>query len=171
MLSSIETALRQAGIETHRAPASSAVPVEQLGLALAADAQGRPRQLWITLLPGLAEQLAEGVNLVQFLAELPFRPTPGVETGLAGLILMLNNVLPLGGFGLRQPEGVIWFRYTLVAGPNAAGSAQAALETVLLVSYLLDRFSGILEPVAAGHKTLAQAGLELEGGWPAAGLN
>ncbi len=46
-----------------RAAPSEPARLEQLNIALAADEQGRPRELWITPLAGLEEQLAAGVSL------------------------------------------------------------------------------------------------------------
>jgi hypothetical protein len=161
MLPSIEAALRSQGIQTYRAPAGSAI--EQLGISLAADRQQRARQLWITPLPGLEEQLAEGLSLLQFLVELPFKSVQPAEADLAGLLLALNNLLPLGAFGWRQADEVILYRCVLVLGPDATSNSQVALETVLLTSYLVDQFSGLIESVALGRKTLAQALRELPG--------
>jgi hypothetical protein len=60
----------------------------------------------------------------------------------------------MGAFGLRQPDGLIWYRYVLVLGPHRPSNSQIVLETVLLISYILDEFGGIIEPVAAAETAL-----------------
>jgi hypothetical protein len=161
MLQAIEKALHENGLPTQRVAPGGGGPMEQLGVRLAADGRGRRRTLWITPLPDPDERLAEGVSLAQFFVELPFKPAAAGRADLGELILWLNNILPLGGFGLRQPEEAILYRCVLVLGPNPADNGLVGLETVLLVSFLVDQFSDLLESVAAGHKTCAAAVADL----------
>ena len=164
MLDSIERALSNEGVAARRIAANDAAPLEQLNVALAADERNRARELWITPLLGLDEQLAEGVGLCQFFVELPFHLQAAAYSDLAALLFYLNNIIPLGAFGLRHPEGSIWYRNVLVLGPNAASNGAVAVETVLLISYLVDQLSTVIEAVATGHQTLAQAVAELGNG-------
>ena len=52
------------------------------------------------------------------------------EAALATQILQLNNALPLGSFGLRQPGGVILYRAVLLLGPDAAINGRVVSEAV-----------------------------------------
>jgi len=150
MLKSFEAMLQARGFETHLIEASEAAPMDQLVVVLAPDAQGRERSLWLTPLPDLEADLEAGLSLLQFLAMLPFQASAESEAALAKRILQLNNALPLGGFGLRQPEGVILYRAVLMLGPDAAINDKIVGETVTLISFLLDQCSQTIEAAARG---------------------
>jgi hypothetical protein len=154
MLKELESRLSAEGFEVHRIAASEAAPVDQLAVVLDADKQGRERSLWLTPLPGLEADLDEELSLLQFLAPLPFQAGAGSEAesaaALATQILQLNNALPLGGFGLRQPGGVILYRAVLLLGPDAAINGRVVGEAVTLIHFLLDQFSDAIEAAARG---------------------
>jgi len=145
MLKSFADTLQARGFETHLIEASEAAPIDQLVVVLDADAQGRERSLWLTPLPDLQSDLDEGLSLLQFLAPLPFAARAENEAALATGILQLNNALPLGSFGLRQPEGVILYRAVLMLGADATINGKIVGETVTLIQFLLDQFSGAIE--------------------------
>jgi hypothetical protein len=150
MRKSFAAILQARGFETHLIEASEAAPMDQLVVVLAPDAQGRERSLWLTPLPDLEADLDEGLSLLQFLATLPFQTSAESEAALARQILQLNNALPLGGFGLRQPEGVILYRAVLMLGPEAAINDRIVSETVTLISFLLDQCSNAIEEATRG---------------------
>lgn len=150
MLKSFAAILQARGFETHLIEASEAAPVDQLVVVLNPDAQGRERSLWLTPLPDLEADLDEGLSLLQFMVTLPFQARVESEAALARQILQLNNALPLGGFGLRQPEGVIFYRAVLMLGPEAAINDKIVGETVTLISFLLDQCSQTIEAVTRG---------------------
>ena len=164
MLKEIEARLKAEGLATGWAASGVGAPMDQLIVGLADDEHGRSRSLWITPLPGLEGELGPGLGLVQFLVELPFKPIPAARPDLGELLLLLNNLVPLGAFGVRPAvaEAVILFRYVLVHGPDPAGAGGAALDVVLLISYLLDQFGGLIESIATGSRTLAQARADLQ---------
>jgi hypothetical protein len=163
VLASLESSLKQ-DYETRRVPAGSASPIDQLVVALRPDGRGRARQVWLTPLPGLDNELDPGLSLLQFFAELPFEAVARAEAELQHLILLLNNQLPLGGFGRSRPGGPIFFRYVLLLGPDSRGNAKVVLEAVTLVDYVLARFAGTVEAVASGQKSAAEVLAALERG-------
>ena len=150
MLKNFESLLSANNFDVHLIPASGAAPVDQLVIALAPDEQGRERSLWLTLLPDLEQDLEEGLRMLQFLVKLPFQSNPNTEHQLASRILQLNNTMPIGGFGLKQPENLILFRYVLMIGPDRDINGRIVIETVTLISFLLDQFSKLIEDAVSG---------------------
>lgn len=145
MLKHFEKVLQQENFETRWVAASQGAPMDQLVVALPPDQKSRARSLWLTPLPELEEELGEGISLLQFFAELPFHSRAETQSELGRLILELNNSLPVGSFGLRQPEGVIFYRHVLMLGPDQTTGGKLVTEIVLLINFLLDQYSQRIE--------------------------
>jgi hypothetical protein len=150
MLKYFEALLQSLSFETHLIVASETAPMDQLVVLLAPDEKGRERSLWLTPLPHLDQDLEEGLSLLQFFTTLPAQYVAETEIALEKLILQLNNTLPLGGFGLGQTEGVIYYRYVLMLGPDEATGGKIVGEVVMLINYLLDQFSNPIEDATRG---------------------
>ncbi len=69
---------------------------------------------------------------------------------------MINWSLPIGGFGLNETTAAIFCRHVLFC-PSDAVDSQIVVEAGNNIAYLVDTYSDLLETVASGHKTLAQA--------------
>jgi hypothetical protein len=147
MLKHFEKVLQEEDFETHWVAASQAAPMDQLVVMLPPDKKSRARSLWLTPLPELEEDLEEGISLLQFFATLPFQSRAETQSELERLILQLNNSLPVGSFGLRQPEGVIFYRYVLMLGPDQTVNGKVVTEIALLINFLLDQYSDSIEAV------------------------
>ena len=150
MLKEFASLLRADGFDVYAIPASDTAPVDQLAVVLDPDEQGRERSLWLTPLPGLDADLDAGLSLLQFLATLPFQAHAETEAALAMQILQLNNALPLGGFGVRQPEGMIFYRAVLMLGPDPSINGKIVSETITLIGFLLNQFSPPIEAATRG---------------------
>jgi len=162
MLKQIEEQLAGAHIDFQKIAATPQTPLEQLAIALPADPNGRERRLWVTPLPGLEDELSEGVSLWQFWVELPFKSLAAYQAELNRLILTLNNLIHLGAFGVHEPDRAILFRYVWMLGPDQNKNSQAVIDVVLLINYYLEQFGSLLEPVAGGQKTVEQTLLEIQ---------
>lgn len=162
MLKQIEKRLTEANIGFEEIAATPQIPFEQLAIALPNDQAGRERRLWMTPLPGLEDELGEGVSLWQFWVELPFKSVAAHQADLNRLILTLNNLIHLGAFGVLEPDRAILFRYVWMLGPDQNKNSQGVVDVVLLTSYYLDQFGSLLEPVANGQKTVDQTLLEIQ---------
>lgn len=145
MLKHLEKVLQKENFETRWVPSSHAAPMDQLVVALPSDKNNRVASLWLTPLPELEEDFGEGISLLQFFAELPFQYRAETQSELGRLILELNNSLPVGSFGLRQPEGVIFYRYVLMLGPDRTAGGKLVTEVVLLINFLLGKYSERIE--------------------------
>ena len=161
MLNAIEAALKKQKLEVHRIPPGAANPMEQLVVVPPPDAQGRPRNVWLTPLSSPEVELAPGINLLQVFVELPFKVSASASPDLELLILHFNNALPLGAFGL-QPGGPALYRCVVMMDNDEKRSARIALEAVILASFLTDQYGGALEAVAAGQKTSKQTPAEMK---------
>jgi hypothetical protein len=150
MLNYLHSILQVDGFETHLVEASESAPVDQIVVVLEADEKGRERTLWLTPLPHLEADLEAGLSLLQLFSTLPFQSTIATESQLTKRIIQLNNELPIGGFGLRQSDGAIFYRQVLMLGPDRTINGRIVRETVMLISFLLDRFSNAVEDAEGG---------------------
>lgn len=137
-----------------RLPPSENAPVGQLAVTLDADKLGRERTLYLLLQPPSG---AEDVCNLQFFALLPFAAQNGRADSLARVILLINNAIPLVGFGLDEPVGKVYFRCVLPMPRDHALSPDQCLYVAWLIFSCLDHFSDTLEAVASGNMEYTQA--------------
>jgi len=127
----------------------------QLFVDLGADQRDRPRRLELMFLPH-----GDDLYFLQLFVLLPPPLLPEFAGELARVLLLINANLPLPGFGMQEAEGWVYFRCIVPCGnrkldPNIDG--EAILATTWVASYQLDQFGEVIEDVAGGACTAADA--------------
>lgn len=143
-------ALNAEGFLTRLIPASEEVPLEQLVVVLYDNNPELIWQLEIMFLP-----LIEEPSVLQFFVPLPFEINQISISDLARFILLLNTKLSLTGFELREENGWVYYRHLMTCSESELDE-ELIVNTVWMISYVLDRFAPILREVVEGHKNLQQ---------------
>ncbi len=119
---------------------------DQLLVAMETGSEAGPAPVWLQLafFPGLEEPW-----LLQHYAPLPCSVPPGARAGMCRFLNRLNANLPIGGFGLLEERGEVFFRYTalLDAGSVPPGVVRYLQE---MVEFLVATFGALIGEVAAG---------------------
>lgn len=136
-------------------PRSEEVPREQLFVALPADHAGRARQLELVFLPD-----EDDVHFLQYFVPLEFAISPAHVGDLARVILRINASSPLIGFGMLEDLALVCFR-SVVPCPKQALDPEIHVQTLYLILYILDQLGAIVEGVANGTLSHADALVKL----------
>ena len=136
-------------------PASETTPIDQLFVDFA-DSKDRDSRLEIILLPE-----NKGVYVIQFFVILPFKIQKKDISDIARLMIMINNNLPITGFGMIEEQSLPYFRY-LLSWPEIELNKDVIVKTAWMIDYLINRLGGILESFAKGEKTIDEAIFELK---------
>ncbi|MBW4493628.1 MAG: YbjN domain-containing protein [Oscillatoria princeps RMCB-10] len=145
--------LHQAGFLTRLIPASEENPTEQLLVVMDDEDSTDLKRLELTFLSGLEDPF-----VLQLFMGLPCSIQETYKVDLSRFILAVNNHVPLTGFGLKEPEMWVYFRHLMPV--NSQGlDGELLAQTIWLIWYVVDRFSGIVKEVAEGNKNL-EAGLQ-----------
>jgi len=135
---------------TQLVPPTDDYDAEQLFVGLDPDGQGRPRRLELTFL--LAALDADAYYLQYFIL-LPFSAR---AADLARITALVNVKLPFGHFGMNEPTGWVYYR-TVVPVAGAPLDVELALNTAWMCFYLVDQIADLIESVADGSRSLADA--------------
>ena len=165
-LRGIEYALQKAGYTTRFVPAGQDTLIESVVVHLGSDYRERAVFLELALVSAAHTAMrgdhSEGssrfdeVDYLQFYAELPFQVEQGFVPDVAQLVLQLNRILPLVGFGLRVSERTIYYRYMMMFEGRQGPNHKLLVKAVEVIRFLLQEFCQAIEDVATGKKTLAQ---------------
>ncbi|MCJ8211042.1 hypothetical protein MUY27_15090 [Mucilaginibacter sp. RS28] len=148
-------ALKEEGFASQLLSANDSVPYDTLLVALPMD--GHPRgglQIELSFLPGIEAEL-NGLSIMQC-----FVPVEEVKTDAAELkagIANINKFSTLGSFGLLSKPPIVYFRHTVMLNINTQQNLQVIIQTVWLISYLLEMFGPGLSQLANDTIKLAEA--------------
>lgn len=152
----LENLVNQMGYSTELIEASKDVPYHTLLMNLDSDQQGRPRQMTLTFYPIDAEQF-ENTLLLQYFLELPFSLKPGAIDEVNKLLIYLNNKAVVGHFGITQGQNKLHHRYVQTLPSDDVVNEDIASDTIMLFNYTSILFGSILESVASGEMSAAEA--------------
>jgi hypothetical protein len=107
----------------------------------------------------LADEL-EVIQLMQIYATIPLALEASRLETLEKMILLVNRLAGLGTYGL-DPENQLYYKYIFVKPKYAGWDRPVIVETIYLFMFLIERFSGLLQAVAAGKMSGAEAVQEL----------
>lgn len=148
MLAGFASSLAGEGFGVEIVPAAGDIPYDVLLVALAPEGEGDGRQLELSFLPGLEEQLA-GASLLQCFVALPAEVA--AEAELERLIARINAQLPLVGFGFWRERRLPCFRHILMLPDEPGTAASLVVQAAWMISYLLSLFAESVADVARGH--------------------
>ena len=149
-LSSLLPAINEQGYTTEIMPPTDAAPVEQLLVFLNMDYRRRQRYVELVFVPEMEE-----LTILQMFVLMPFEIEHSSISTLSRVLLQVNRLLPITGFGLSEHEGWAYFRYLMIC-PDGSLDPETTATAVWMIEHLLDRFTGLIEEVAKGGMTLEQ---------------
>ena len=165
-LQAIAYALDTLGFEARALPLEvDGKQTEHLLVYLLTDDQGRDVFAQLLFLSYLEEALGrpveemkdgKGMDLLQVYAALPFDYEAEAVPHLARLMLAMNRYLPINGFGLDEELGILFCRHVLFC-PGGELDIRVLIEVLDLVAFFIKRYTEVLEPVANGSGSLAEA--------------
>lgn len=138
--------------------ASTAQPAQLLiQLASPQEIEGRERWALLTVFEDLGAQLVDA-HLVQLF--IGFNSPAGESArraDLARLLVAANNKIAVGQFAFREEDGLLYYRAVFML-PKASEEWAALIDEHLVFStFQLDEFGPLIEDVANGVQTLAEA--------------
>lgn len=157
----LKATLDQYGFTHTDMPKSAQLPFDQLFISLGADDKERPWILNLRLFEqgfeGDVSTLAEGTPtrmlFLNFLVTFPFSVVESAFGDISRLILMLNKILPVPGFGLSEPDHVVYYQYTLVSVDGKLDT-DGFLTLIGLIVHYMQTHQQTLEEVATLEKSL-----------------
>lgn len=152
----IRSTLAELDVEVEVQPAPEPLTGEHVVAAMPSDSSDEPWIINFTPYPGLEEDV-EGADVVQVMCILPFvaRMTDFPEIGR--LLLNINNKTTIGAFGLREADGVLFYRNTLLLPHHSEGNVSIIENGMLLAGFLIEHFADAIEMVAVGEGSLEDA--------------
>lgn len=150
----IQNALKEADFTAQFVDASSDIPMPLLIVTLPQDEKGRERFIHLLFVPVNEEDL-KTVQFLQFYSLLPV-PPGNYPPELTTFILAANNQIALGHLGY-DPNGGLSYRYVHVKEKYRMIDAALVQEMLEVFYYILDSVSPLVEQVAAGQISAAEA--------------
>jgi hypothetical protein len=157
----LEHILNDLGFPTQLVEKSPQIPYHALIIGVDDDVEGRQRQLIATFYP-LDEETVEHVLLLQYFTELPFAVKESAMPSLIALLPYLNNKVVLGHFGVTEGKQTIHYRYVQTLPKDKSVTRESVIDAVRLVSYTPLLFEEVLEALASGELSLAQARAQID---------
>lgn len=144
-------------------PATEDFPLPQLLVDLGTDKQDRPRALAITLQEQFFQTILESQKLqaeaayisIQFDIDFPFEMSVQTSREVACVLLFINRLIDLPGFGMSETDNQIYFRYVLLAQEKAVDKP-LLLGIVGTIMLAMDLFGELIESAASGKMTFNQ---------------
>ena len=156
ILKNIQAALEADEFTTSFAPAEEQVPIDRLLILLPNDL---PHEMVLEqlVIPGLDEELENSFFLQHFLV-LPCHYTTFTLHELRQFLLYVNINMPLPTFGINEEDHFVYCKYVSVLAPGTPDNwVKQVVETVWLIDYFVELFFHMIEAVASGKLSAAQA--------------
>ncbi|HKQ06535.1 MAG TPA: hypothetical protein VJ464_15485 [Blastocatellia bacterium] len=150
--------LSQQAYQTRLRAAGDGVPYDTLLVRLESfEEANRVWLLELSFLPGLESDL-ERVSILQSFVSLADQIAEAHGMALNRLLVRLNAKLPLGGFGLLDNPGQLFYKHNaLLPDDYPDAGDQIVRELVPMTAYLITLFSEPLIRVASGQKSAEEA--------------
>ena len=124
--------------------ASEEVPYNHLVVQLNADYNERYLQLEMMNMPKIDE-----TEVLQYFVLLPYRMKKSNVNDLARFVHILNEQLPIAGFGIKEENSWVYFRHLSTLMSDEIDGMRV-INLIEVLSYFISRFGQILEEVAEG---------------------
>ena len=149
-LKSVVEHLNGAGYCASLLSPSDVTPFEQLYITLDPDVKGRPRGVQLQYIPVRASN--DGDHLLQFVSSLPFELNASVAGDTARMVLLVNKVIELPGFGMSEIDTSIYYQHVHVCrkGHFEDETVGQLLSSIL---HYVDEFAPVVEEIAVGAKS------------------
>lgn len=157
----LESVLNDLGFPTQFVEKSAQIPYNALIIGLEDEGQETSRQLVATFYP-VGEETVEHVLLLQYFTELPFAVAESALPKIKSLLIDLNNKVVLGHFGITEGQATIHYRYVQTVPGDTGITREAVIDAVRLVSYTPALFEDVLQALAAGELSVAQARSQID---------
>ncbi|HQU08708.1 MAG TPA: hypothetical protein PLV25_01965 [Opitutales bacterium] len=173
-LTRLESLLQDEDFTTHLESVTPEHPVEQLFVALGQDDKGRSHTVTIHYVNDVTNALGgtdapEDAIILQFFLPLPYECKPEHMDAFARMALVVNRLLPVGAFGITDPEGMAYLQYNLATG-NRNVEAKVICEVLGMMAFFTNEFGPKIEAVGLGElsrdqyvEELASGGIDLPG--------
>ena len=163
ILGRFEKIFRAEGKNCSLEQASDSFPLPQLLVDLGQDKQNRPRVLAITFQEQFFQAILESQKLqaesryvsIQFDMVFPFEMSVQTSREVACVLLFINRLIDLPGFGMSETDNQIYYRYVLLAQEKAIDKP-LLLGIVGTIMLAMDLFGELIEHAASGKMTFNQ---------------
>jgi hypothetical protein len=135
-------------------PRSDKLPCDSFFVALGEDYQKRPLILNIRIFEQESPQEGKFIFL-NYLITYPFGVHQPAFPDIARLILTLNKILPVPGFGLSEMDRMIFYHYTQLS-VNGKIDPEVILAQIAMIVHYVNVHAKAFEAVATRQKTLQQ---------------
>lgn len=160
-LANLKKTLEHHGFSISDIPRNDKLPYDTLFVGLGDDFKGRPLILNIRLFEqayeGDGTSLADGtptkMYFLNFLVTLPFIIFDPAYPDLSRLILMLNKVLPVPGFGMSEMDKMVYYQYTYPS-INGKIDSDLILTFLALIIHYVNLHGPTFEDVGTRVKSL-----------------
>ena len=152
------TELPEIGYHVEAVRASADQPAQLLiQLASPQEIEGRERWALLTVFEDIGANLVDA-HLVQLFIGLN-APAGGAagRADLARLIVACNNKIAVGQFAFREEDGLLYYRAVFMLPKASAEWARLIDEHLIFATFQLDEFGPLIDAVALGTQTLAEA--------------
>jgi hypothetical protein len=156
LLGHYQAAMAELGFETRLSVELAEGPGPLLTVGIPRDAAGRDRQLHIVFLPVAPEDELDNLTLLQWFTPLPLVLHPERIESVEGLLACINRRTALGYFGLSE-QGRPFHRHVHATPKWSLPDPRSLQQMALVFVHMQDLFEPLIEAVAAGELTLAQA--------------
>ncbi len=140
-------------------PRSDKLPCDTFFVALGEDYQKRPLLLNIRIFEQEAPKAdgdgADKFVFLNYLITYPFGVHQPAFPDIARLILMLNKILPVPGFGLSEMDRMVFYHYTQFT-VNGKIDPDAILAQIAMIVHYVNLHTKAFEALATREKTLEQ---------------
>jgi hypothetical protein len=136
--------------------ASEEFPFTQVAFSLGSDDEEREYLLSMFSVTEGAEKLAPGFEadqpeLWQLFVEMPFEVLPKAEADVIDAVVRLNTVVPLGSFGYKHSQSVIYYSHSFVT-EGLKTQPEGLMETVMMMGSAVFNFGPHLAKIASGER-------------------
>lgn len=152
----IRSALAELDFETDILPAPEPLIGDHVVASIPSDLDIEPWVVSFTPMLGLEEDI-DDADLIQMMSLIPFTAKPPAFPDLARLLININNKTIVGAFGLRETDGLLFYKNTLVLPDHSTEHSVVIQNTFLLAGFLLDQFVDAIEMIVLGGGSLADA--------------
>lgn len=143
LLTALGERLGTMGLKCEVRPGEGVDPV-QLLVTLSPNDRGESLQLQLWFLGDLSDP-----SVLQYYVGLPTRARVGATANLTRFLNSSNASLPIGGFGLHEDQGILFYRVTV---PVVVDPLDVHLVnwTVKMIDYIVHSLGGLIEQLAMG---------------------
>ena len=151
----IKRYMEELNFATHLIEKGEQTPLDMLLVNVGRTYDGKDRVLNFNYIP-LPDDMVNTVELLQITSVIPAQYSKEYKGSVEKFLLSANTKLAVGNFIFGDNE-TIMFRYIYMAPKLELIRKEELKETAMLCVYMLEIFTEIIEKVARGDMSLAQA--------------